>query len=150
MSVEDQLAILERIAHYSYAWDGRDADAYAELFVTDGIFEVLAEDNLPVIHNNGRDAIRAWANAIHSGEDPGRRARQPDEQSRHNQSGTVFDELEPDTARTRTMLLSTAQTPDDPVPRPSTTGVYHDEWRHTSEGWRLVRRSLHMDVAPSS
>ena len=150
MSVDDRLAILEQIGRYSYAWDGRDTDAYAALFTADGVFEVFAGGEQPVIHNAGRDAIHAWARAIHTGEDPGRRPRQPGEQSRHNQSSTVFAELGPDSARTRTMLLSTGQAPDDPVPRPSTTGVYNDDWRRTPEGWRLARRSLRMDTPPKA
>ena len=146
MNVDDRLAILDMIARYSYAWDGQDADAYAALLTTDGVFEVFAAAREePVIRNEGRDAIHAWARAIHSGEDLGRRPRTPGEQTRHNQSGTVFDELGADAARTRTMLLSTVQAPDDPAPHPSTTGVYRDEWRRTPEGWRIARRSLRID-----
>ncbi len=147
MDVDDRLAILEMIGRYSYAWDGRDADAYASLFTKDGVFEVFARGREePVIHNEGRDAIHTWARGIHSGEDPGRRTRPPETQSRHHQSGTIFEELGPDSARTRTMLLSTSQAPDDPVPKPSTTGVYSDWWRRTPEGWRIARRTLRMDV----
>ena len=148
MGSGDRLAILDRIGRYSYAWDGRDAEAYAALFTPDGVFEVYAGGGEPVIRNEGREAIRAWARAIHAGDDPGLRRRAEGEQSRHHQSGTVFDELGPDAARTRTMLLSTAQAPGDAVPRPSTTGVYRDEWRRTPEGWRLARRTLRMDAAP--
>ena len=42
MNVDDRLAILDQIARDSYAWDGRDADAYAALFTADGVFEVFA------------------------------------------------------------------------------------------------------------
>ncbi len=148
MDVDDRLAILDRIAHYSYAWDGRDSDAYAALFTEDGVFEVFAGREEPVIHNNGREAIRAWARGIHSGEEPGMRQHPPGEQTRHNQSGTVFEELGGDAALTHTMLLSTAQAPGDAIPRPSTTGVYRDEWRRTPEGWRIARRTLRLDIPP--
>ncbi|MYA19076.1 MAG: nuclear transport factor 2 family protein [Chloroflexi bacterium] len=149
MSVDDRLAILDRIAHYSYAWDGRDSDAYAALFTEDGVFEVYTGGDEPVIHNEGRAAIHAWARSIHTGEDPGLRRHPPGEQTRHNQSGTVFDELGGDHARTRSMLLSARQGPGDAIPVPSTTGVYSDEWRRTREGWRIARRTLRMDIPPA-
>ena len=46
------------------------------------------------------------------------------------------------------MVLPTGQAPYDPVPRPSTSGVYSDHWRRTPEGWRIARRSLRMDAPP--
>ena len=149
MSADDRLAILDGIARYSYAWDGKDADAYAALFTEDAVFEVFAGGDEPVIHNEGRAAIHAWARATHTGERPGLRHHPPDEQTRHNQSGTVFDELGADAARTRTMLLSARQSPGDAIPIPSTTGVYRDEWRRTPAGWHLARRTLHIDVPRS-
>ena len=149
MSVDDRLAILDQIGRYSYAWDGKDADAYAALFTEDAVFEVFTSGGEPVIHNDGREAIHAWARATHSGEEPGLRPHPPDEQTRHNQSGTVFDELGEDSALTRSMLLSARQGPGDAIPRPSTTGVYRDEWRRTPEGWRIARRSLRIDTPPA-
>ena len=146
MSADDRLAILDQIGRYSYAWDGKDSDTYAALFTEDAVFEVFTRGDEPVIHNEGREAIRRWARATHSGERPGLRPHPPDEQTRHNQSGTVFDELGADAARTRTMLLSARQGPGDVIPIPSTTGVYRDEWRRTSEGWRIARRSLRIDT----
>ena len=145
MSADDGLAILDQIGRYSYAWDGKDSDAYAALFTEDAVFEVFTRGDEPVIHNAGREAIRRWARATHSGEEPGLRHHPPDEQTRHNQSGTVFEELGEDSARTRTMLLSARQAPGDVIPIPSTTGVYRDEWRRTDEGWRIVRRVADMD-----
>ena len=151
MSVDDRLAILEQIGRYSYAWDGRDTDAYAALFTADGVFEVFAGGEQPVIHNAGRDAIHAWARAIHTGEDPGRRPRQPGEQSRHNQSSTVFAELGPDSRPDpHDAALDGAGSRRPGAPAPSTTGVYNDDWRRTPEGWRLARRSLRMDTPPKA
>jgi uncharacterized protein (TIGR02246 family) len=40
MTVEDKLAIQEAIARYSYAYGSKDAEAFAQLFVEDGVFEV--------------------------------------------------------------------------------------------------------------
>jgi ketosteroid isomerase-like protein len=138
MNVDDRLSILERIGEYSQAWDGRDSQRYALLFTEDGVFEIftLASER-PVTRQESRAAILAWARAIHDG-------AEPEVQRRHHQSGTVFDELTPDTSRTRTMVVSTRAIPGEP-PHVSATGVYHDEWRKTSEGWRIARRSFRSD-----
>ena len=66
MSIEDRLAILEVIANYSYHYDGQDADAYAELFTEDGVFEVYAGREKPLVHNAGREAIRERAESAPS------------------------------------------------------------------------------------
>ena len=59
MSVEDKLAIQEVIARYSYAYDSRDADAFAQLFVEDGIFEVIVPgESRPTVRLSSRAAIR--------------------------------------------------------------------------------------------
>ena len=43
------------------------------------------------------------------------------------------------------MLLGTRRYPGDTSPRVSGTGIYHDEWRKTPDGWRFARRAVHMD-----
>lgn len=137
--IADRLAILEVLATYSHAWDARDADAYATLFTDDVRFDVYVptrED--PVIRHDGRKALHSWATR--------RCAERADEpQSRHNISGTLFDELTADRARTRTMLLETRRDPRESAPTPYATGVYHDEWRKTPDGWRFAKRVLHLD-----
>lgn len=133
----DRLAIIEVIARYSQAWDGRDPEAYASLFAEDAVFEAFARDaDEPVIRRDGRDAILVWARERSA-------ARDPAEGHRHHQSGTIFDELEVDRARTRTMLLETRRRGGRP--EPWVTGIYTDDWRRTPEGWRFAKRSLRMD-----
>ena len=139
MSTDDRLAILEMIGRYSYAYDGRDADAYASLFTEDAVFEVYVGRDYPLVRKQGREAIRVWARGLHE-EMPA------DLQGRHHQTGTVFDELGPDSARTRTMLLGTRLDPGAESPRVGGTGVYSDEWRKTPEGWRFAKRVIRMDV----
>ncbi len=54
----------------------------------------------------------------------------------------AFDELTSDSARTRVMLILTVQGADESSARIPTTGVYHDRWTKTREGWRLAYRAL--------
>ena len=132
----DRLAILEQIARYSYAWDDRDLEAYIALFVEDASFVVDPElPGGPSVNATGHEAIRTWARERMD-------ARKPGVQVRHHQSGTLFDELGEDQARTRTMLLTSRVGPDG---EPPGSGVYYDEWRRTAEVWRFAKRTLRHD-----
>jgi hypothetical protein len=46
------------------------------------------------------------------------------------------------------MLLLIVQGAPDSAPPLQLTGVHHDSWRKTSEGWRLVHRAAHLDRDP--
>jgi len=141
MSVEDKLAIQEVIARYSYAYDSKDAEAFAQLFVDDGIFEVIVPgEPSPTVRLSSRVAICEWAKRRHQ--------LKASSQARHYQSGVIFDELTADTASVRTMLLLTRQNASDAAPVVHLTGIYHDRWRKTREGWRLVHRAACVDRDP--
>lgn len=136
MNVEDRLDILQRIAEYSYAFDGKDAEGWANLFTEDGVWDTLIRgQDAPVDHHVGRDAIREWAADRHK--------TIPDTyRSFHHQSGTAFDEFGPNSVHTRTMVMITGHDMSGGNPRVTLTGVYHDEWARTSDGWRIAKRVL--------
>ncbi len=139
MSLEDKMDILEMIARYSYTYDGRDTDGFAALFATNGVFEVIhSGSDQPELRLESRAAIQSWASQRHQSVVHGIH-------DRHHQSGTLFDDLTPAQAQTRTMILITHQGANDPVPRPVLTGVYHDHWQKTDRGWQLTQRSLRHD-----
>ena len=144
MSIEEKLAIHEMIARYSYTYDGQDADGFAQLFVEDGVFEIFVPGKTnPSVRLQSRKEIREWATQRLQ-ERVGRFT------SRHYQSGILFDELTSDSALTRTMVLVTHQDVTEAAPRPTHSGVYHDQWRKTDEGWRLAHRAAHVDQDPGS
>jgi ketosteroid isomerase-like protein len=140
MSLEDKLAIQEVIAQYSYTYDAQDAEGFAALFTEDAVWELFAAGAThPTIRLESRAAIHGWAmQRLHE-----RRRRFT---SRHYQSNTMFETLTAESARTRTMLLVTHQDVTEAAPRPTASGVYHDQWRKTPEGWQLVHRRLHHDT----
>ncbi len=141
MSVQDKLAIQEMIARYSYAYDSKDAEAFAQLFVEDGIFEVIVPgESSPTVRLSSRGAIREWAAQRHQ--------LNAASQARHYQLDVLFDELTAEMATVRTMLLLTRQGAPDASPLLHLTGVYHDKWRRTRDGWRLVHRAARIDRDP--
>jgi ketosteroid isomerase-like protein len=139
VSLEDKLAIQEVIAQYSYTYDAQDVEGFAALFTEDAVWERFAAGAThPEIRLESRAAIRTWAaQRLHE-----RRGRFT---SRHYQSGLLFDTLTAESARTRTMVLVTHQGITEAAPRPTASGVYHDQWRKTPEGWRLAHRILRRD-----
>jgi uncharacterized protein (TIGR02246 family) len=139
LRVEDRLAIQEVIAEYSYTYDSNDPDGFAQLFVEDGVFEVFVPGKTAAAFVlQSRAAIYAWAMQRLEN-------RRGAVISRHHQTGILFEELTPDTARTRTMVLVTHQLQGEASPRLTLTGSYRDIWRRTDVGWQIVRRSAHVD-----
>lgn len=139
MNIEDRLAILETIANYAYRYDAQDAAGFSELFTQDGLWEAYpANAPEPELRLSMPGEIRVWAAA--------RLAKRAGKfTSRHHQTSTVFDSLTADTAKTRTMVLVTHQGVDEAAPTPTLSGVYHDEWRKTPQGWRFRHRALRHD-----
>jgi len=142
MSTEEKLAIHEMIAQYSYMYDSKDADGFAQVFVENGVFEIFVPGKTgPVVRLQSRKEIHKWA-AQRLQERRGRFT------GRHYQSGIRFDELTSAEARVRVMMLVTRQEATDKRPYVNLTGVYHDVWRKTPVGWRLAHRAAYADRGP--
>lgn len=140
--IEDKLAILEMIAQYSYTYDERDAEGFAQVFLEEGVLEIFVPGKrCPAVRLQSRKDIRAWA-ARRLQEREGRFA------GRHYQSGIRFDELTPEHARVRVMVLVTRQQASSTRPYVNLTGVYHDVWQKTADGWRLAHRAAYTDRDP--
>jgi len=140
MSLEDKLAIQEMIAQYSYTYDSKDAEGCANPFTEDAVMEFFGPGaTQPNLRFESRVSIRDEYVLRQSQRRPAGRA------VRHYQTGTVFDELTADTAQTRTIMLVTLRDATEEAPHLRWSGVCHDQWRKTSEGWRIVRRTYHGD-----
>lgn len=142
MSIEDKRAIHEMIAQHSYAYNSKDADGFAHVFVENGVFEIFVPGKtIPAIRLQSRTEIREWATQRLQ-----ERIRRFT--SRHYQAGIPFDELTKEEARVRVMILVTRQEATDTQPYVNLTGVYHDRWRKTPDGWRLAHRAAYADRDP--
>ena len=132
MILADKWAIQEMFARFSYAWDAKATEDFAHLFSADAVVEIFsAGGTRPQFHLTSRAAIRDWAVQNHT-------ERLAGIQTRHHQSGLLFDELTSETARTRTMVLVTHQGAAEAVPRLHRSGMYQMQWRKLPEGWRIV------------
>ena len=140
--IEEKLAIQEMIAQYAFTYDSNDADGFAQIFAEDGVFEVFTPGKTnPDVRLQSRPEIYEWA-AQRLQERRGRFT------SRHYQSGVCFDALTTEEAHLRVMVLVTRQQITDSAPYVHMTGMYHDVWRKTSDGWRLAHRAAYADRDP--
>lgn len=157
-SVEARLDILNAIHMYMDAANRRDDEGFGKLFTQDGVLAFFLEDGTERIRAEGRADIvavghqNAEADNTHD-TPPGRFG------ARHYAMNTVFLELKPETARTRTNFIVTKldfpkATPEEIAANPRValaqsdfrnTGVYETWWKKTKEGWLISRREIHFD-----
>lgn len=129
MRSEDMLAIQQQIARYSYTFDSGDADGWAKVFTTDGLWEFYATGaTKPTTRLEGYAALQNFCAQRFS-------ERRGGVTSYHHQSGIMFDELTANSAVVRAMLIITIQVPGEQA-QMYMTGVYHDKWVKTdSMSW---------------
>jgi ketosteroid isomerase-like protein len=140
--IEEKFAIHEMIAQYAYAYDGGDADGFAQVFAEDGVFEIFMPGKTnPALQLKSRREICEWA-------EQRLRERRGRFTSRHYQSGVRFEALTGQEARLRVMVLVTRQEAMGSAPYLHMTGIYHDVWQRKSEGWRLAHRAAYADREP--
>lgn len=134
-SLQDAFEMQALIARYSYTFDSGDAEAWAETFTDEGVWEYIphfpAQDK---IYLRGRAELAAFCRTQISKLPPGSLCL-------HHQSGTLIDELSATAAASRTMVTITYQE-KDAEPKVIMAGVYTDKWIKTGDGWRLQHRTL--------
>ncbi len=155
MSIESALAresIREALAHYSMLLDGdgagRDPIKWAnKLFTSDATFVLHYPDGTEQYRIEGREAI---------GKTFGRPGS-PKTATRHFMVNTVFDELTPASAKTRTSALIQVSMRDQECgkkegalngvqPVLSAIIVYHDSWVFESGEWKKKLSILRRDT----
>lgn len=128
-AVEDTLAILQLEGAYSPAWDSGDADAWANLFTEDGVFELVEVGGVPGTTVRGADALRrfcveftAHTSGIHL-------------------LNTPSIVLDGDEATARVHFEFRAGASNDAEARHShVAGHYSVTYRRTPDGWRMAHR----------
>ena len=133
---EDRLEILDQIGRFSHAFDGGDSDAFAAVFAKDGVFSERMSGQ-DFVRGRGRKELKEFA--IRQLEQRG------NNQPRHHVRNTVFIELAPDRAVTRTYFLATNVSGEGRLATVTGTGIYEDESVHTAEGWRIRSRKAFHD-----
>jgi hypothetical protein len=129
LTTQDYIDIQQLYARYNLAIDSGDADAYANTFTPDGVFN----------NNNGRDALLNFARNYAKA--PANLAR------RHwNTNLVITPTAEGANGTVYLFLLDTSAKP----PAIGVTLKYEDQLVKTAQGWRFKRRMTRPDTAPVS
>lgn len=137
-SADDRLDILDLLGRYSFGADGDVPTDYTAVFCEDG--EFVGRTGQPdEIRVTGRDALLKFVESVVS------RRHTSGVKTRHHQSSTVFVEVTPDTAVTRTYLLTTSVASQG-APNLGLTSIYEDHLVRTPGGWRIKQRRALPDV----
>lgn len=139
-----RIAIEEVLTQYPYRWDSKASESFAELFSDDAVMERWRDGELiDGSRVEGKAAILEYSLSAHNG-------RLADRQTRHHFSNLVFLELSDNNAVTENMALITHQTATDRAARISSSGIYRISWVRTSQGWKIAKRILFTDSAPTN
>ncbi len=142
MDLEDRFAILDLIAGYSYFWDRRDPESWAELFTPDGVFELYIPGVRPPVRrltNVGERTTAARAAFV----------SQMTRRTRLFHTDVGFSDLTHDDASLRcSILLLQLNLDEGGAIRPLYTATTSDQFRKTPVGWRFAKREIHSDQNP--
>jgi 3-phenylpropionate/cinnamic acid dioxygenase small subunit len=130
LSPEDRATLHDVYARYAYAFDGADADAWADLFAADGRF---APPNIPEVV--GTDALRDFV-ASRSADTPG---------MRHLMSNVLVEGTDGG-AKGRAYFLCFRLGPDG-LFRLRNFGRYDDEFVREGGTWKIASRSVVSELA---
>ena len=120
----------------AWGYDEDDVDLIAAQFTQDAVLTLqIGRDGDPIGPFDGRAAIRTMhADSL---------AGQTD-QRRHNLSNLVVVSESADAAETTTNL--TLLSVENGALRTLSSGWYRDELRRESDGWRIARRHIYLDL----
>lgn len=127
LSIEDELDIMDVLARYNHAIDSGDAEAWADTFTADGLFE------------GSRDTVKGRAELLEFV-----RNRDPEVRIRH-WNNNVLIEGDGDDASMRVYLLSLDVSGP---PKLRSSGVYHDTLKRVDGQWKFSHRRVVPDVRP--
>ena len=138
MNAEDRLEILDLISRYSYAWDAKDAEGWAALFLDDAVVSTYAAGRLTAETRSHQERLTgAYARFY--------QFTQQGIQTRHYQTNTVLEELADGAVQGRTLLAVIWQYSDRPEPKLMRSGMYLDRFVRTPSGWKFANREIRID-----
>jgi ketosteroid isomerase-like protein len=149
---EDIVAIEQVQTHYQFAIDSHDGEGVANLFTSDGVFDVFHNNGDGTISpitsglcvNTGRDQIQDFIQDVYKTTTP---LAFP-AHSHHFITGQVV-EVHGDSATLKANLVA-ASIATTGGPLDGVTGEYDNILRRTPDGWKYVRNRVLVDQSPFS
>jgi hypothetical protein len=136
--VRDRLGIQEKLLYaYAYAWDGKDCETWANLFTLDGFIDLTGDPNLSATAKraNGRTEIKQFCELR-------MKSALANVKTHHYMTNTVFNQITPTSAQTRTYALVSWQKTSDPTPVLQIALTYRDVIVKQDGKWLLKARYI--------
>lgn len=130
-TIADYLSIRDLSAQYNYFADHGEARQYAELFVEDGEFDIVGHRVY-----RGRAELQGLIEA----------GKSNTESKRVHVTADPFIEIDGDSARQRSRVITCVRATDGTSNEFVNTGWFIDELRRTEDGWRFVSRRAEIDL----
>ncbi len=131
--------ILATIYQYSYNFDGKNPDKFAELFTEDAVWEVfpLGAEKPQISFTNRSDLKDFVSNRF--------KTVLANRQTRHYLTNTVFLELTNNFARTRSTVLVVHTIKGEKQPQVMISAMFKDEFTKTEDGWKFSHHIAAME-----
>jgi 3-phenylpropionate/cinnamic acid dioxygenase small subunit len=143
LELEDREGIRDAISRFAHALDYGPAEAWADCFTEDGVFDIRTRRGLPSYNeyptvNRGRDALLRLAHA---------HPVAPDEYHKHLTLMPEYIEITGDVAKVKSFFVVIHEIKGPPETVHS--GTYDDEFVRCPDGrWRLRQRVVEVTGSP--
>ncbi len=131
----DQQEVLETLYQYTYNFDGKKPDKFAELFTENAVWEIFPRGaEKPRFSFKNRDELKDFVSNRF-------KTVLADRQTQHYLTNTVFLELTDDFARTQSAVLVVHKIKGEKQLKVINSTIYKDEFIKTKDGWKFSRHT---------
>jgi len=129
----DQQEILETLYQYTYNFDGKKPDQFAELFTENAVWEIFPRGaKKPRFSFANRSELKDFVSNRF-------KTVLAERQTQHYLTNTVFLELKNNFARTQSTVLVVHKIKGEKQPKVINSAIYKDEFIKTKDGWKFSR-----------
>ena len=131
----DQKEILETLYQYTYYFDGKKPDKFAELFTENAVWEIFPRGTKkPRFSFSSRSELKDFVSNRF-------KTVLADRQTQHYLTNTIFLELKNGFARTQSAVLVVHKIKGEKQPKVINSAIYKDEFVKTKDGWKFSRHT---------
>ena len=137
-SPQSREEILDLISKYSYFWDNRSAEKWADLFLDNATWGHYL-DGVFAKSFGSRNERLSFANEKHKS------FTELGIQTRHHQTNTLLKRNPDGSIRGDTIFSVIWQHAEESAPKLIHSGIYRDIFVKTPNGWKFKSREIHVD-----
>ena len=131
-----KLDVMDVIARYAHTFDGRNPEAFLDLFADDGIIGIKRKQE-EALQWQGKGELQDYISHAY--------AERGDDQPRHHVRNTIFLEITADRVTTSTYFLATLAPGKGGLAKVTASGIFKDEMVFIADGWKIKKRTVLYD-----